>query len=265
MSPHNSAGIGELAVRVRLFERAGEATATLGWKPGGDPDGGGDPAGGALHAAGHHGADIHPEAATASTPDPRTDHDRRAGGRLRRYASENGCDRLVTLTYAEQTDDLRRVMADTSRFLRRLRERHPAIAYVRVFERHASGNLHVHLAVNRWVAKTELAALWGHGFVDVRRKLAGKTGTRPGREAARRAARYLSKYVVKDPVRLPGGHRYEVRQGCQPGQRIVWVDGLDPAAALAQVLDSLGAEPTYRWTSAGSPDWLAPPTAFSSW
>lgn len=263
MSPHNSAWIGELGVRVRLFEGSGEATATLGWNPG--SAGAAATEGRGLHRAGPHDSDQPIRDVDASASDPRTDHDRRASGRLRRYAVQNGCDRLVTLTFRDQTSDLPRVARLTARFLRRLRERHPDIAYVRVFERHATGMLHVHLAVNRWVAKEELAVLWGHGFVDVRRKLAGKSGTRPGREAARRAARYIGKYVVKDPVRMPGGHRYEVRQGCQPGSRVVWVDGLEPGPALDAVLDSLGIDRTYVWTSAGSPDWTAPPTAFQSW
>jgi len=195
----------------------------------------------------------------------RTDHDRRASGHLRRYAVTNRADRLATLTCRDQTHDLATVQARTAWFLRRLRQRHPRLAYVRVFERHASGALHVHVLVNGYVPKPELQALWPHGWVDVRRLRSRRAGTRPGREHARLAARYIAKYVTKDPVRTAGGHRYEVRQGLQPESRVEWVDGLDTRAILEMVADSLGVTPGYAWHSGTVADWTGPPTAFMSW
>jgi hypothetical protein len=246
---------------VRVYRGAGEATATLGWGPNPEPAAGGRAEGEGC-SAGVYPADP----LTTLDPEPldRPDNARRATSRLRRFLVENVCDRLITLTYANQTDDLGYVLRTRARFLRRLRERHPELVYATVIERHKSGMLHVHVAVNRWVPKDELQSLWGRGWVDVRR-LRAKSGTRPGREGAAMAARYLSKYVVKDPVRSPGGHRYEVRQGFQPESTDEWVDGLDPITALELVAASIGAALTYRWSSAGVPDWRGPPAAFATW
>jgi hypothetical protein len=198
-------------------------------------------------------------AASESRPESTERAERRARGQIRRYAVVNGCTRLVTLTYADQHDDPVRARRDLSAFTRRLRRAYPDLRWVRVFERHASGMIHVHLAVSRFVPKADLAALWGHGFVDVR-KIRSKRGAR---EDARQAARYVAKYVRKDAWADPGEHRYEVREGYQARRVAVlawsWAELLAAASSY-----QLTGEPAYVWDSATSADWTGPPVRFAA-
>jgi hypothetical protein len=187
---------------------------------------------------------------------------RRAKGQVRRYAVANGLTRLVTLTRADQTHDVATVNRAVVWFLRQLRERYPDVGYVRVFERHQSGAVHVHLGISRYIAKGEIAALWPHGFVDVRKMRSSRPG---GREAARLTARYLAKYVVKEAVRANDrGHRYEVRQGRQPVAVRVWAQTMRDG--LRELIRASGGEtPSYVWDSASQDDWRGPPVLYAAW
>jgi len=185
---------------------------------------------------------------------------------VRRYAVANGCGRLVTLTYREGQHDRAAVKADWSGFARKLRARWPDLAWVRVLELHPGGHgWHIHAAVSRYVPKAELAALWGRGFVDVRRL---RSGSGPAsREDARRAARYVAKYVAKawaDGDRRPGEHAYEVAQGHAPALERLSAWGRE-GAVLAAVAVMGGELPAYRWDSDASEDWRGPPVVFAAW
>ena len=185
--------------------------------------------------------------------------ERRARGQIRRYAVVNGCTRLATLTRADQTKDPATMRRDFAAFTRRLRGARPDLRWVRVFERHKSGALHVHVGLSGYIDKGELARLWGHGFVDVRKFRAGGR-----RESARAAARYLSKYVSKEAVADPGEHRYEVRQGFGArGVRVVsW--SWDELLADARSSGYVSGDPVYVWDSATDPAWLGPPVTFAA-
>jgi len=238
-----------LGTRVAVYESCGEAVAMADWLPGDRPEpprpGGG---GGWREDQG--------------SEDRQAEGARRAATKLRRFAVHNRCTRLMTLTRADQTHDPGRMLADLAAFERRLRERWPTIAWCRALERHKSGAIHAHYAINQRLEHAEVAARWPHGFVWLSPKTRSRQG---GREDARLTARYVAKYVLKDPVRAGvGGHRYEVRQGFQPSQRVVWLD-CAPDEAMTRVLDSLGETPRYTWASGGDPEWTGPPVIFSSW
>jgi hypothetical protein len=158
------------------------------------------------------------------------------------------------LTRRDQTHEPSVVRRDFAAFARRLRESYPHLAWVRVLERHQSGALHVHLGLSHYVPKDRLAALWGHGFVDVRKIRAGG-----GRESARAAARYLSKYVTKSAVAAPGEHRYEVRQGFQPRRVRLFARTVDELLDLAGQGDA-----GYRWESWRDPTWTGPPSIYAA-
>lgn len=187
--------------------------------------------------------------------------ERRAKGAIRRYAVANGTTRLLTLTYATQTDDAVQVRRDFAGFARRLRRTYPHLRWVRVLERHASGMLHVHVALSHYVPKFALADLWGHGFVDVR-KVRTKGGARSD---ARAAARYLSKYVSKDAVADRGEHRYELRQGFQPRKVRMLARSILELEALALGAGYVSGEPSYVWWSGNDPDHTGPPVYFAAY
>src|SRR4051812_35660089 len=78
-------------------------------------------------------------------PDPdrgRTEADRRARGKLRRYVAANRLTRLVTLTYADANHDAHAFRGDIALFIRRLRREigKDAFAYAWVPEWHKSGH-----------------------------------------------------------------------------------------------------------------------------
>lgn len=183
---------------------------------------------------------------------------RRARGRVRRYAIANRCTRLATFTYAEEQWSARKVKRDWARLARDLKGRWPDLAWVRVLELHPGGHgLHLHAGLSRYVPKAELAAMWGHGLVDVR-KLRTKRG---GGEDARQAARYLAKYATKAAEADPGEHAYEVAQGHQPAT--ISLRGWDRQDAWERVIRSMGGEvPSYQWDSGQVTDWRGPPVVF---
>lgn len=210
-------------------------------------------------------ADDRPPASIATASRAPDTADRRARTRLRRYAVSNGLGRLLTLTYAPpQPTDAAVVYRDVVALLRWLRGIRPDLAYGYTLERHQSGALHVHVGLSSLGRKLDRAAIagaWGHGFIDLRKM----RSTRPGRrENARGVARYLAKYIGKDGTRLPGGHRYEVRQGRQP--ETVRAAALTIDEGWRQLVGLAGGEvPAYEWSSSGDPEWTGPPLTFLAW
>ncbi|TNU54635.1 rolling circle replication-associated protein, partial [Bacillus velezensis] len=85
---------------------------------------------------------------------------------------------FVTLTYRGelQTNDTKRVYEDFKNFMKRLKYKYKkttTIDYINVLEPHATGNFHMHVLLrfndleNIYIPNTELAKLWGNGFVTV--------------------------------------------------------------------------------------------------
>jgi hypothetical protein len=186
---------------------------------------------------------------------------------VRRYCVTNSIDRLATLTFAPPfCTDPTELRAHMRRFVRRLRcdkgERFP---YVWVPELHKDGErFHVHMGLADFIAKERLGELWGHGFVDVRRRRRRKGDG--ANDSARTAARYISKYVGKafDAGQSIGCHRYEVAQGFQPRRESLVFD--TEAEARAWLAEQMGgAQPSFVFTSSSVEDWQGPPVEVMFW
>lgn len=87
---------------------------------------------------------------------------------------------FITLTYRgeEQTKNTKKVYKDFDNFKGRIQYKFKDIStidMIRVLEPHASGNWHMHVLMrfndisSIYILKDDLAALWGHGFVSIRR------------------------------------------------------------------------------------------------
>lgn len=157
------------------------------------------------------------DTALVTVPDPERaarEAARRAAICVRRLVQEHHLTRMVTLTMRESTtaDQRPLVVARVQAFCRRLRRRWPRLKWLAVLEWHPGGHgWHVHMVVDRFLAKATLADLWGWGFVDVRR--ISVRGDSTSQAATRKAATYVAKYVSKDagegaPAHVPGDHRY---------------------------------------------------------
>jgi len=176
-------------------------------------------------------------------------HHYRARAKIVRYARHNKLDILGTLTYADQTSDFKQVQFDYYQFTRRLK-RH--LGYIPpqlgIPEQHKTGNYHIQTAHASFIPKTELASIWGHGFVEVRRFRAseGRSAAEGvGRYAAKSAGGYVSKSVgVTD--RPPGAARFWQTQGFAPVPVVLEVDACSSYDVLRDLVagGSLG-EPTW--------------------
>jgi hypothetical protein len=192
---------------------------------------------------------------------------RRAVAMHRRYCAANRLDRQLTLTFAPPfcTDPIE-LRCHLSRFVRRLRHYQGGepFAWLSVPEFHKDGvRLHAHMAVGFYIPKADLADLWGHGFVDVRKIRARRSTS--DLDHARQAARYLSKYLGKafDQSAF-GRHRYEVGQGFQPRKEQATFG--DDAEARTWAKEQMGGrKPGYMWSSKMVDDWAGPPTEVVFW
>jgi hypothetical protein len=223
------------AVRVNLYGTAGEASIWLDSGPSTAPD-----------------IDRQAEPPEAN----RERAVRRARSTSRRYVKGNQLGTIITLTYADQHDDRRRVYHDMAGFEREWNARYPARPWLWVIERHKSGRFHVHFVTTgqyRNERRTRaIADLWGHGFVDV-----GKPA------APSKAAAYAAKYLAKDMGETDAGdHSYESRQGFRVTPLEVVFPTLD--AAFDALIAFFAAGPAAIWSSAslegsyrGPPAWLA--------
>lgn len=172
----------------------------------------------------------------------------------------NGLDRLLSLTFNDDhlPDDRAGVWVCVEDFRRRMHDHYgERIPMVVTIERGKENNrLHVHIAYGRFLDANVIAALWGRGFVDLRKIKVSGEGKRAG---CRRAAQYVAKYVTKDDLddRELNQRRYSVTVGFKPrrsSQRVEsFLAGLDLAAVTC------GGEVEFRWDSSEDPDWCGPP------
>lgn len=79
--------------------------------------------------------------------------------------------KMVTLTFRENIKDVRTANYEFKKFVQRLKyEHYPELKYVAVVEFQERGAVHYHLLMNiPYIRKKELEAIWGHGFVDIKR------------------------------------------------------------------------------------------------
>jgi hypothetical protein len=169
---------------------------------------------------------------------------------------------MWTLTLREATvaEDRPGVVRKVQAFTRRLRVRFPRLRWLAVLEWHPGGHgWHVHMVVDRFVAKTTLADLWSHGFVDARR--ISVKGDSSSAQARSRAASYVAKYVAKPagegaPAHVKGDHRYLRPLG------MTWTEVEAEGDFERLVAVAFGWWPAgigWMWASHTAADWRGPP------
>jgi len=231
--------------RVAVYPDAGEAVATFQSAAGIGPSYGvGSPATGADPSA-----------------------ERRAKRNIRRYCAANRLAYLWDATYAASDDarfDPRSVRSDIRTFFRRLRRvLGRTFPYLWVTEWHKTGHgLHIHFALDQYVAHATVRDVWGHGYVFVRGPRR-RVAARETRRQARRVARYVAKYVAKDTAAAGGLHRYEVAQGFQPQIRVAYAATAEEALKAAAL--EMGCEPVRTWDSASNVNWTGPHAVGAEW
>jgi len=83
------------------------------------------------------------------------------------------CEKFVTLTYDEQTNDPKQIHMDLKLYNQRLKRAYKGIGFINIVEPHASGNFHVHSLLKRCngeplnMTYEDIFKLWGHGYVTV--------------------------------------------------------------------------------------------------
>jgi hypothetical protein len=129
---------------------------------------------------------------------------RRALGEVYRKILTIGADRLVTLTYRANVQDLKRAWLDLKRWLSLVRKQLGPYPYVAVWELQDRGAIHWHLGVPGFQDDKILRSAWwevvgkGEGNIDIQyRPELGPIGV----------ASYLSKYIMKDQTMWQNGQR----------------------------------------------------------
>ncbi|MGD0056206.1 MAG: hypothetical protein ABSC34_12320 [Acidimicrobiales bacterium] len=180
---------------------------------------------------------------------------------LRRYCVRNDLQKMLTLTYAEESWDRAAVKRDMNLLFVRWRRLKGggAFPYAYVLELHPSGHgLHVHVAVPlRYIDKHWLQETWGHGIVHYRDPKPLRE--RNSRERSRRLSGYLAKYVSKD---MSSDHvayeqRYSVAQGFNFEVKRSSFNTL--VEARAWILLFRGEHFNEVWSYADDENWDGPP------
>lgn len=128
-----------------------------------------------------------------------------ARSKLRRIIKSYRLDRFITLTFAENIQDVGQADAEFRKFMKRIRRRFRKLKYVAVREFQKRGAVHYHLAVNTYIKQAELAEIWGNGYVWAERKT----------DSQLQVINYICKYLSKhmDDERLKNRHAYLCSQG----------------------------------------------------
>jgi len=113
----------------------------------------------------------------------------RAMAELRRlirtnFTSESDNQLFLTLTYAENMQDHKRLYSDFKDFIKRLRYNYPKhnFEYISVAEPQARGAWHMHVMLKTdqpilYIDNRELEEIWGHGFTDAQKLHSSDVGT----------------------------------------------------------------------------------------
>lgn len=139
-------------------------------------------------------------------------------GQHRRLGAET--DKFLTLTYAEDMEDIIETNRDFHNFMKKLRYHHGAAEYVAVPEiqherekKYGVKVIHYHATLFglTYIEASELAGLWGHGFVRIN---AVEDFENPGS--------YMAKYISKDFLEneFQGHRRYFCSQGLKRPEEI---------------------------------------------
>lgn len=156
---------------------------------------------------------------------------RRARQVVRWRAMAIGVDRLLTLTYRENMQDLQECRRHFDLFRRRMQKAGYLEHFVAVPERQQRGAWHVHIAIKGWIPVDVVRENWravaGDGNIDIAR-------SRRGDFDAKRIAAYLAKYIGKAFDEVSDGRtRYWASRGApSPVVSEHWVTNDDWLCAL---------------------------------
>lgn len=156
---------------------------------------------------------------------------RRARQVVRWRAMSIGVDRLLTLTYRENMQDLQQARADFDKFRRRMQKDGYLQHFVAVPERQERGAWHIHIAIKGWLPVAEVRAHWlaviGDGNIDIARSSHRRTD-------AKTIAAYLAKYIGKTFEAVDDQRaRYWASRGyAEPVKTLHVVDGEDWITSL---------------------------------
>ena len=111
---------------------------------------------------------------------------------FRQMVWANNPSRMLTLTYAENMTDTKRLYSDFRSFWQRLKRFDSKIrGYIVAFEPQERGAWHAHMLLigGKSLNPSSVASLWSHGFINLK-SLRSKT-----KDAIRDVARYLTSYL----------------------------------------------------------------------
>jgi hypothetical protein len=193
---------------------------------------------------------------------------------VRRWCASHRATRLATLTFATEPEDLDAGWAAIEGFRRRLADAGITQPLIVPEWGSQNGRLHFHAAMPDYVPKDQLAKLWGHGFIDIRRiRPRGGPGRQKlgAREQARICAGYIAGYVTKGsqgsgtvsaataPAPGVNRRRYSIPKGTIPEPVRFSCIG-DLFDAWQEVQTMCGHRMEQVWSSADAEDWRGPPT-----
>lgn len=118
-------------------------------------------------------------------------------------------DRMMTLTYKENKQEIEQCWKDLTKFARKMKKRYQNFAYVAVPELQKRGAVHFHLAINGYYHVGTVRALWlsvvGAGNIDITspRTEKGKKIKNP-----KKIANYIGKYITKSDIVAFNKRRY---------------------------------------------------------
>lgn len=118
----------------------------------------------------------------------------RARNTIRRLANSNfgnPYDKFITLTFAENVQDLNYANNEFKKFIKKLRYWLGEFKYLAVMEKQKRGSIHYHILMDYQpkIDESILEEKWGHGFVDISAVCDGDIDN---------VGAYLIKYVSKD-------------------------------------------------------------------
>ena len=161
------------------------------------------------------------------------DRVRRAKKRIRQFTVSNKLNCLLTLTFAEEPEDVQSAAVLTAISVRRVFYRHPRAPYVWTLEageRH--GRIHAHALLDE-VCASRVQTLWSFGIADCKQFALDA-------ESLRTASSYLSKDL--DSALVDHGQSYRIPKGFTPeAQRLP--AGIDPSVLIRHASDLMGASP----------------------
>ena len=139
---------------------------------------------------------------------------RRAKATVRRKAMAMRADRMLTLTYRDNQENIEMAWEHFSKFTRAMRKEYVSFPHIVIPERQKRGAIHFHIALNKFYPVDALRRIWqsvvGSGNIDIQKRKTKDTV---------KIASYMTKYLTKtfnDPNELLaqlGAHRFRTSLG----------------------------------------------------